>query len=212
MVTEAARRVAMRFAEGLANSIKERYIDNLENYYIPTIINLIMTEYDIELTGRVTDRRARTNPIYYEEEFEDALQNYNYIIIANGKVTLSVPETNTFNWHQGRLKIIENIVEGTIGKFIEVDEEQYVSLFTKRPTTQPFDKDVPIKERIYLLRYTGDVRRRWKSTYPKKQPVEFPFSNQPPIDIFASANDYVNENINKWVEEAIRESNKEMVR
>ena len=212
MAATEVRRAATRVAKGLVKKIQERYVDNLENYYIPTIINLIMTEYDIELTGRVTNRRARTNPMYYEEEFEGALQNYEFIIIANGKVTLSVPETNTFNWNQGRLRIIENIVEGTIGRFIEVDEEQYVAMFTKRPIVQPFDKAVPIKERIYLLRFSGDVRRRWKKTYPKQQPVEFPFSNQPPIDIFISANDYVNENMNKWVEEAIRESQKEISR
>ena len=212
MATPEAKIVAFEMAKRLSEKIQGRYIDNLENYYIPTIINLIMTEYNIELTGRVTDRRSRTNPIYYAEEFEDALQEYNYIIIADGKVTLSVPETDTFNWRQGRLRVIENVVEGTIGRFIEVDGEQYVAMYKKHPAIQPFDKDVPIKERIYLIRFTGAVRRRWKESFPKKQPVEFPFSNQPPIDIFVSANKYVDENMNKWIEEAIIESKKEISR
>jgi len=194
------------------NLIQETYVFNLETYYIPIIQNIILEEYDIELTGRVTDRKAKTNPIYYRDEFEDALMNFEWIDESSTATTLITPETNTFNWRQGRLRIIENIVEGTIGTFMEVDGEQYVAMYNKSPVIQPFDKTVPRKERIYTLRITGDTRRRWATAFPKNSIVRYPFSNQPPIDLFDTANRYVEENIKGWIDEAIKESQKEITR
>ena len=206
-------RISVRKKVGqLDRLIRETYTDNLENYYIPTIQDIILATYDIELTGRVISRRAKTNPIYYRDEFQEALYNFEWIVETRDKTILMTPETDTFDWNQGRLRIIENIVEGTIGRFAEVDEEQYIAMYDKRPIIQPFDRAVPLKERIYLLRVTGDLRRRWRETYPRNDMVRFPFSNTPPIDIFADANMYVEENIKDWIDEAIRESQKEIAR
>ncbi len=199
-------------AEQLNALIQKTYVFNLEIYYIPEIQNIILQEYDIELTGRVTDRKARTNPIYYRDEFEEALINFEWIDINGGATKLVVPEIDTFNWEQGSLRIIENILEGAMGTFVEVDEEQYVAMYSKRPIIQPFDKTVPLKKRIYIIRLTGDVRRRWRLAYPKNAIVRYPFSNQPPIDIFEPANKYVEENIRSWIDEAITEATKEITR
>jgi len=212
MATELYRVAVRKKVDQLDRLIRETYVFNLETYYIPVIQNFILQEYDIELTGRVTDRRSKTNPIYYRDEFEQALYDFDWIIETKDQVTLMTPETDTFNWHQGRLRIIQDVVEGTVGMFVEVNEEQYIAMYDKRPIIQPFDRAVPIKERIYLLRYSGDVRGRWRRTYPRNEIVKFPFSNTPPIDIFYSANKYVEENINKWIDEAIKESHKEIVR
>lgn len=192
--------------------IQDTYIFNLETYYIPTIQNIILQEYDVELTGRVTNRRARTNPIFYREEFEAALMDFEWIEISGAGTKLMTPETNTFNWNQGRLRIIENILEGSVGVFVEVDEEQYVAMYGKRPIIQPFDKAVPRKERIYILKLTGDIRRRWRIAFPKNDIVRYPFSNQPPVDIFSEANIYVQENIKSWIDGAIKESQKEIAK
>jgi len=207
-----AKRAVRKKVDKLDKLIQDIYVENLEIYYIPIIIDIILQEYDVELTGRVTNRRARTNPIYYRDEFEDGINNFEWLEIKNGQTKLMTPETNTFNWNQGRLRIIENIVEGTMGTFVEVDEEQYVAMYGKRPIIQPFDKTVPLKERIYLLRLSGDVRRRWTDAYPKEGLVRFPFSNQPPIEIFSSANEYVSENIKNWIDEAIKQAQKEIAK
>jgi hypothetical protein len=207
-----ARKLVHKKAQELNKLIQETYVFNLETYYIPQIQNIILEEYDIELTGQVTDRKARTNPIYYREEFEEALINFEWIDINAGATKLTVPETDTFNWDQGTLRIIENILEGAMGTFVEVDEEQYVAMYSKRPIIQPFDKAVPLKKRIYIIRLTGDVRRRWRLAYPKNEIVRYPFSNQPPIDIFGPANKYVEENIKSWIDEAIKEATKEIAK
>jgi hypothetical protein len=208
---KAIRKSVVKAVEKLDEYIKLIYIENLETYYIPTIQNIILQEYDYELTGRVTDRRARTNPAYYRDEFSTALTEFKWVDRGSDYVKLIVPEVSTFNWNQGRLRIIENILEGTLGIYIEVDEEQYVAMYGKRPIDRSFDNTVSIKERIYLLRLTNNVAKRWKEIYPKEKEVRFPFSNQSPIDIFDGANKYVSNNINSWIDEAIKEAQKEIL-
>jgi len=203
MAQDKVMKLVHKKAEELNKMIQELYAFNLETYYIPTIQNIILQVYDIELTGRVTDRKAKTNPIYYRDEFQQALMDFEYIDMSHGQVKFTTPETDNFDWNQGKLRIIEDIVEGTVGIFVEIDEEQYIAMYSKRPAIQPFDKTVPLKERIYIVRLTGDIRRRWAETYPKDSMVRFPFSNQPPIDIFDEANKYVQENIKDWINEAI---------
>ena len=188
MAAELHRIAVRKKVNQLDRLIRETYVFNLETYYIPVIQDLILQSYDIELTGRVLNRRAKTNPIYYRDEFQEALYNFEWIVESKDETILMTPETDTFNWNQGRLRIIENIVEGTIGKFVEVDEEQYIAMYDKRPILQPFDRAVPLKQRIYLLRFTGDLRRRWRQAYPRDDMAEFPFSNTPPIYIFSTAN------------------------
>jgi len=212
MPAELHRIAVRKKVDQLDRAIREQYMFNLETYYIPVIQDIILQSYDIELTGRVTNRRAKTNPIYYRDEFQEALYNFEWITEARTQTILMTPETDTFNWNQGRLRIIENIVEGTIGRLAEIDEEQYIAMYDKRPIVQPFDRAVPLKQRIYLLRLTGDLRRRWRQAYPRDAMVIFPFSNTPPIDIFFTANQYVEENIRGWIDEAIRESQKEIAR
>ena len=210
MGKDPVRDTVKKSVEEINEMINERFIFNLENYHIPEIQSFIMQDYDIELVGRVTDRRSKTNPRFYREEFESALERFEWIDYGTGFTKLITPELNTFNWNQGRLRIIEQILEGSVGAFIEVDEEQYVAMFDKRPIIQPFDKAVPLKERIYLLRLTGDIRRRWRETFPKDGWVIYPFSNQAPIDIFGNANTYIENNMQDWINETIKEVTKEV--
>ena len=197
-------------AEQLNKLIQETYVFNLETYYIPNIQEIIMQEYDIELSGRVTDRKSRTNPIYYRDEFEEALLNFEWIEMESGAIKLVTPETNTFNWRQGRLRVIEKILEGLVGRYLEVDGQQYVTMYNKPPIAEPFDKTVPRKQRIYTLKPTTALKRRWVQTFPKEQMVDYPFSNQPPVDIFDAANKYVEEEIRGWIDEAIKDATKEI--
>jgi len=212
MATELSRVAVKKKVIQFDRLVQERLIENLENYYIPNIQDIILSTYDIELTGRVTDRRSRTNPIYYRDEFEEALLGFEWIVEGRKETKLMTPALDTFNWNQGSLRIVENILEGTIGTFVEIDEEQYIAMYDKRPNIQPFDRAVPIKKRIYLLRLTGGLRRRWREVYPKQDVVKYPFSNTPPVDIFSPADDYVEENMNDWISEAIKESQKEIAR
>jgi hypothetical protein len=77
---------------------------------------------------------------------------------------------------------------------------------------KPVDPSVPKKDRIYLERYTPKVRQKEKEVLEKKL-VRFPFSNTPPLydRVFDPAEEYVNENIKFWSDEAIRKGESKML-
>jgi hypothetical protein len=191
------------------SSVAKNFMKDFEANYIPEIVDIIMQDYDDELVSVVTDRNSRTNPLYYRDEFLEALNNFEYLTADNNKLKLVLPDMENFDWTQGRLRIIEQILEGTSGVYVEVDENQYVSMYDKRPQIAPYDKTVPAKERIYVLRYTADLRNREIATFGNKILVRYPFSNTPPIDIFNSAESFVNDNLGKWVADVIKDSIKE---
>lgn len=203
----------MKSIKKFKSGAQEDWINYLEMIRIPEIQDLIMQEYDAELVGRVSDRRSRTNPIFYREEFEEALFNFEYIREGMDSTTLVIPDETNFPWNQGRLRIIQGIVEGTFGSYVEVDEEQYIGLFNKRPVSvQPYDNTVSKKERIYLIRYTVDVQRREREKFGQRTLVPYPFSNTPPIRLFDPIIKYVENSIPEWIEESLKKSQKEYVR
>lgn len=187
------------------------WVDELNGVYIPMIQDMIMESYDSELVGVVTNRDSKTNPLFYREEFLTALYNFEYIKEEINSITLSVPDEDNFPWLRGRLRIIKNILDGTVGTFVEVDEEQYIKMFGKRPISEnPYDNTVQKKERIYLLRYNSDVQRRERNALGRTGAlVRYPFSNIPPIDIFGPTANYVENNLNNWINETIKKAQKE---
>lgn len=191
--------------------LTDYWIDELNEIYIPIIQDMIMESYDSELVGVVTNRDSKTNPLFYREEFLTALYNFEYIKEGISTITLSVPDEDNFPWLQGKLRIIKNILDGTVGAYVEVDEEQYIKMYGKRPISEtPYDNTVPRKERIYLLRYTADVQRRERESLGRRGAlVQYPFSNIPPIDIFGPTNDYVENNLDNWIDETITKAQKE---
>lgn len=206
-----AHKVIMDRAKRQVRKIRSNYINELEKNAIPKYVDLVMAEYDTELVGAVTDRRSRTNPIFYRDEFMTALENFDYLDQKNNTTTtISLPDIDTFPWGVGRLRVIENILEGIIGNYIEVDEEQYIGLFDKRPILDPYDKTVPRKQRIYLLRWNSNVNRRWNEVFPRETPVSYPFSNLPAVDIFGRPNMQFKEDLAEWMPDIIRKSIKEM--
>lgn len=174
--------------------------DALLNKYVPLVKNIIMSDYDKLLVGAVVDKRSRTNPLFYRQEFYKALNLFKFLKIGDTYTTFVVPDENNFPFNTGRLPIIKNILEGISGIYVEVDEEQYVKLFGRRPiNTEPYDKTVPPKERIYLLRYTGDVQRREVNVFRRQVLVRYPFSNSPPIRLFDNALKFVKSNYTTWL-------------
>jgi len=197
--------------KNINKSIAKKFEYVFISEYIPEIIGTILADYDAKLVAAVTDRKSRTNPLYYRDEFQEALNNFEYVDTSDNQLKLVTPDIENFNWTQGKLHIIKNILEGTFGVYVEVDENQYVTMYNKKPQSQmaPYDKTVPTKERIYLLRYTAELRNREIATFGRQTLVRYPFSNTPPIDIFSNAESFVDENLGKWVADIIGDSIKE---
>lgn len=177
---------------------------------VEEIKGAIISEYDEELVDVVTDRNSKTNPNLYREDFIERLNQFEYIESTGGSLSLLVPDMETFDF-SGRLRVIESIMEGMAGIHVEVNEEDYKAVFGKRPVNEdPLDDYVPPKERIYLVRYTSKIRQSEKDL--NKKFVRYPFSNTPPIKILEQGERFVDDNMNRWIEEALEEAQKEFVR
>jgi hypothetical protein len=170
----------------------------------------IVAEYDDELVDVVTDRNSKTNPNFYRDEFIDRLSKFEYIETTGDRLSIKVPDMVTFDF-SGRLQIIEHIMEGMAGIYVEVNEEDYKAIFGKRPINEdPLDDYVPPAERIYLVRYDSKMRQAEKEL--NKKFVRYPFSNTPPIKILEEGERFVDDNMSRWIEEALEEAQKEFVR
>ena len=201
---------SIKFYDGL---LKESYQQDLEDMYVPQIKESIMDQYDSELVDLVTDRKSKTNPILYREEFEELLDEFEYIIEGDHYTTLKVPDMENFSWGTGRMRVIENILDGTSGLYVEVDEQQYVQMYDRQPQAlKPYDNTVPRAQRIYLLKYTPEVQRVEMEVFNRKVLVIYPFSNTPPIDIFDPANKLVETNLKLWISDSIKSVSKEYVK
>lgn len=203
MVTPATMKEARKVATVLEKSSKEKFLQTLMVLAVPQITGAILEDYDSRLVAAVTDRKSRTRPDLYRDAFVDRLFEFDYIKETPKGATLCTPDMDNFNF-SGQLRIIENILNGTAGVHVEVDEEQYVQMYSRQPRlTDLFDPDLPKKKRIYLLRLTVDVRNRLRNN--NIDLVRFPFSNTPSIDIFGTANSLVEDNLGMWVDDTLTE-------
>lgn len=195
----------------LTKIIEKNILRRVEEYVIPIIKEMITNDYNMMLNGRVTDRNSRTNPEDYMDEFVDRLDEFEYIVKTDTGIRVCVPDIENFDF-SGRLRVIQDILEGTTGAYVEVDIEQLEDIYGKRPITVEYvDASIPMKERIVKLRKTADVIKRLKANDIKI--VDYPFSNTPPIDIFATTNEYVEkELINAIIDESLVVSNKEFAK
>ena len=172
---------------------------------IPFIKQTIMQMYDDTLMGVVTDRKSKTNPLFYRDEFEDRLNNFSYVNTIGSTVTISVPDMDTFDF-SGRLEVLKTIMEGTVGVYVEISALDFEQIFNKRPINiDPVDEYVPKKDIIYIIKYSSKVRRA-ENTILNKKLVRYPFSNSPPIDILQAGQDYVDENVDSWINDSIQQS------
>ena len=186
-------------------AIKKALMDEFESH-VEEVKEIIIDSYNINIASVVTDRRSRTNPGLpkYIDAFNEKLEEFEMIEEDEDTVSFIVPTLETFDFSSGPLRVIQTILEGTIGTYVEVDAEQYEKMYEKRPIgLQVFDDTAQKKDMVYILRYTADVRKRERNAFGKIELVPYPFSNIPPIDIFESAGDYVERNISSWVDDAV---------
>jgi hypothetical protein len=193
--------------------LDDRMIDyirrSLITDYVPLVKDAIMDQYDSLLIAPITDRRSKTNPIFYRKDFVDAIDNFPFVVGTEDNTSFVMPDLENFPFEKGRLPVIKTILEGITGTYVEVNDEQYSAIMGKRaPQLEPYDNSVPPKERIYLLRYTPEVQRKEYQVYKRPALVRYPFSNSPPIRIFDGAQKFVEENATTWLNVLVSKATK----
>jgi len=197
LVSKAVKTLEEIFKEELKEEFDE---------HIKEAKDIILEEYD-QLPGYVRDRNSRTNPGLprIRDAFVKELEEFEMLSVEDTSLNIISPDMENFNFNTGIMKVIENILEGTAGIYVEIDAEQYEQMYGKKPIgLQAFDDTARKKDMIYIIRYTADVRRRERESLDNNQRlVRYPFSNTPPIHIFDSANDYIEDNIEDWIDTAL---------
>lgn len=177
--------------------------------HIPEIKEILINSYRLNLVAAVTDPESRTNPGLprYIEAFEQALEDFEFINVTDAGFTIKMPDMEKFKFNTGTLKVIENVLEGTTGIYVEIDAEQFEKMYGKPPINlEAFDDTARKKDMVYIIRYTHDVRQKEREAFGKQELVRYPFSNTPPIDIFDDADAYVQENIGDWMDTALKKA------
>lgn len=170
---------------------------------------VIMNAYDNELVDVVTDVNSKSNPNFYRSEFKGRIDVFIYLEGMGSTITINCPSMETFDF-SGRLKVIETILNGLAGTYVEINEEDYIYIYGKKPINKdPIDEYVSPKEMIYLTRNDINIRKAERSM--KKKFVRYPFSNTPPIKILEVGEEFVANNKRIWIKEAITEAKKEFI-
>lgn len=199
-----------KVANKLSILIKKKLQEKMEQK-IPIIFDITMNSYDINLTGAVISPQSRTNPEYLRDYFLERLMEHEFIKEESDSIKMCLPNMETFDFSGGKLRIIQTILEGVVGIYVEIDADQYEKMYKKKPRgLEAFDDAASKKDMLYIIRYTNDVRKREKILGKREKLIRYPWSNTTGVDIFKDANNYVDENISKWISEVVDDSIKEL--
>jgi len=176
--------------------INDNLVDILEREAIPVAREIIMEDYDFNLKD-VANPKSKLAPERFEDEFRNRLYDFEYIgKTTRGGIKVICPDISNFDF-RGSLRTIENILEGIVGIYVEVERIEYVKA-TKKQTYRGR------RDEMFLIKYSAEVRK-WEKILDRKF-ERYPFSNFPPVDIFTRSCKYVEENLDKWIDDAIDKS------
>lgn len=199
--------IEVRLQKDLQKIIKDKLFKKFDDI-IKEIKKIILEKYD-ELTDFVTDPNSKTNPGLYKEEFVKRLNNFNYIESQGEDIMLNIPDMETFDF-SGRLKVIEAILNGIAGNYVEMNLEEFTSIFKRTPfSADSKGAETLANVDIFLIRYNDNIQNIER--HLNKEFVKYPFSNVSSFDVLEKGEEFVKKNMEKWIADSIEESNKELV-
>lgn len=181
--------------------IRKNLVVILMETAVPRLKELILEDYDFNLND-IANPNSKLAPENYLDEFSKRLDGFEYIDPEFKGFRFITPDMHNFDF-AGELETIESILEGIVGRYVEVEHEDYVKATNKKTYRGE-------RKEVYLVKYTRHVRD-WEKDIDKKF-EEYAFSNAPPIDIFSRANEFVEENMDDWITESINKFKKRVSR
>lgn len=190
--------------QDLSNIVEKEIFFILTEKAIPEFLANINDVYESTLNDIVSDSNSKTRPELFKTTFMERLNNFNFLETQGGKITFKTPDMETFDF-SGKLRILQTIMEGIVGQYVEISGEDYLKVFGKKKIDiDPLDSEESDKNRIYLIKYSTALRKKEDELHKKF--VKYPFSNMPPIDLFDTSNKFIETNLNTWIEEATQKA------
>ena len=175
--------------------LRERFL--LESH---NVISIIMEQYDEQLIYELDSSVSTSlHPVYYKDLFYNTLSIFDYVVETEDSISFNAPDMDDFDF-SGGLEIIHVILSGLVGDYVEVDSDDFMSIYNDLPEDSGDIIELP--EGIYLVKRSSSINRL--ENILDKKFDSFPFSNIGPIDIFQEADNYVDRNLETWIDETIR--------
>lgn len=200
---------------GDLNKLVPYNINKIFEREIPNVINVAIESYEINLLGSVIPRGSLSDPNKFIDDYIESLEAFTYISDnEKGGKTFHTPDSDTFDF--SNIGVVKLIIEGVSGNYKELPERDLnkllnnkeISNMIKRKLRQLpdlFNGTANIRDRFTLVSTRGTLLKTIQLTLGKEL-VRFPFSNSAPIDLFEDVDKYVEENMDTWVNKALRAS------
>lgn len=196
---DAVKKEVHKIAKDIKTTTEDKLVDRFEKG-LDEWEDAVRAKYE-ELNGVVTDARSKSRPEEYMDKFFTELREESSIQNIEGiGIVLEVPNMETFDF--SGMEPLHHIIEGTPGKYVEMNEEDYENVFGKKYKSETIINPEAIrKNRVYLVPYSNKVKQYEKAN--RKKFVVFPFSNMSPFNLFEDGEVFLNENVGKWVGDSI---------
>lgn len=200
-----------KIAKDLEARIPEILNDTFEDQ-IKDIIDIGVETYEDLLLNIVTDKYSMANPDNFYDDYVYRLETFEFLNDDDEHPTLHTPSKDVFDYSNS-LSILQLIVEGVVGVYLELPEEDINTLLKSkdiddkvkrrlRSLSVVVGQEVPLSMQFRLL-HTRDTLANTVQSILDKKLVTFPFSNSAPIDLFTPMQKYVDDNIDLWIKESI---------
>lgn len=192
------KKAVKKTVDTLVVSIEKNLEEEFEDSLGDKVREVILEDYDLMLNG-VANPRSKIAPEKLMPEFIDRLNDFEFVEKTGDAIKITTPNMENFPFY-GKVRPLENILEGLAGKYVEVDGKDY-----RRASGKLTYRGRHIRMDVtYLFKYDKEVVE-WEHALSKKFDV-YPFSNTPPIDIFGRADEFMEDNLDKFIDDVIGKS------
>jgi hypothetical protein len=187
-----------------AQSVEMSLHTSLKEKALPEIKDIILDKYsELALYRMHKDSKLHLKDFY--SDLEELLEEQVRVDLetGGGEVKLVVPDIEILETAKETLKVLQVIAEGLAGRYVEITEKERGDIGLSASNAIGF---VINNKPVYLYRRTNALLKAMKAAgVPIRR---WPFSK--PEDIFADANEFVDDNISIWVKEAIEKAQTEL--
>lgn len=197
--------IDVKVSKKLVSLIKKSLQEKLTEFIIPDVIERVITDFDNYFSQFDISPRSNFKLEDIREIFYDRLIRFEYIDIDDSidNVKFISPDMDNFNFNR-ELGVLKTIFDGISGDYVEIGISKYISIFGARPVGEALNDDLPEQEKVYLVSYKSFMSGNKIAV--RNTLVKFPFSDTSPFDVFEETNYFVEENLDKWVDESIIEA------
>lgn len=193
-----------KIKNSLTSNLEKEIFITLNEEAVPEIKEIILRNYQTLALYRMhKDSKLKLTDFY--DKLVDLLDNYLFIEVEDSSISLKVP--NVVDIESSRveeLKVLLVIIEGLVGRYIELEEKEVAALGLSISNGIVFEIN---NKKIFLFKRTAALDAAMKGAGIQRK--SWPFSR--PVDIFNDADEFVEDNMDRWLKHSIEKARRELI-